>query len=302
MDINKQLIYYFYLDSYEIYEIYKIHLECILSYGDIFSKYIFILSVDDLDNYELIDFWKLVIQDYLKKNNIEFIIVKNNSTYREGLYWFEFIYKHLNDFDGLICWGHGKRDFQYYQRHIYEWVISSHYIMSKDIKEIERALVEDKYLFSGPYLSINNGNIRNCMYTGGFYWLYPKKIYNQYKEIIDTYILGNELYFDKIKNHLVEPNIITDYDEEIKYLVETNNLISPNIEYCHHYQNQYIKVYHYKTSDNRIYEINIMYYQVDFSNDLVNYYNQNIINREGFLKYYNKIMDNINKCQEKRKY
>ena len=75
-----------------------------------------------------------------------------------------------------------ERDFQYYQRHIYEWVISSHYIMSKDIKAIERALVEDKYLFSGPYLSINNGNIRNCMYTGGFYWLYPKKIYNQYKE------------------------------------------------------------------------------------------------------------------------
>ena len=293
--MKKQLIYYFYIDSYDIYEVYKVHLECIKSYDDIFFKYTFILSLDDINNQELIEYWKNIINDYIKKDKkIEYIIVQNNKLYREGIHYYNYIFKKLNEFDGLLLWGHGKRDNNYSKENIYEWIISSHYIMSHNINEIENKLIYDKYLFSGPNLSFMNGDINKQIYQGSFYWMNPKKIYNKLKNDINIFtnfidLVLNDIYI----NIQILKDKQTNIDKVIRYISEFSILFK--IKYLHHFQNNLIECFYIDYSDNFNYtESSLTYndlYINKFSETIINFYNDNIKN--GFKIYYENILNNI---------
>ena len=246
--IPKQLIYYFTCDTWEFYEVYKLHLECIKSYGNIFFKYTFILGFNDLNDTEFIEYWKNTINEYIdaSNKNIEYIIEQNNPLFREGIHYYNYIYKHLNDFDGLLCWGHSKRDFKYPKDNIYKWISFSHYIMSSNIPDVENKLMYDKYLYIGPNLGFNPFNANeNYEYLGSFYWMNPKKIYNYYQNEINTFINYIDSYLDNRQaffDYINDPEYDLNTDDILYYIAEHNNTLI-DLNYLYHYQYNLVDVF-----------------------------------------------------------
>ena len=211
MDMKKELFYYFYIDSDEYYEVYKLHLECLKGYINVFNNVNIILSLDNINNTYYIDLWKDRIINYLQYNNvINFIIVQNDPKYREGIHFFNLIFSKLSDFDSLIYWGHGKRDFIYDKNIIYDWICGMHYLNSLNINEIENILTSynNQYCLHGPFIEYYNMMYNSLLYSGAMYWIYPKKLLDLFEE-----------QYDMTKEYYLE---ILYYDNSIK---SDNNII-----------------------------------------------------------------------------
>ena len=187
--MKKELFYYFYIDTYEFYEVYKIHLECLKRYINVFNNVHIILSLKDPYDDSLINTWKEYISSYLSIEHIDYIIVKNNIKFREGEHFYNLIYEHFADFDGLIFWGHGKRDFDYDTDNVYNWICAIHYLSSLHIDLLENILGSNynEYCVSGPLIEKYNYSINLLMYEGGMYWIYPKKLLKICKQGYDDY-------------------------------------------------------------------------------------------------------------------
>ena len=278
--MKKELFYYFYIDSDDYYEVYKLHLECLKDYINVFNKVNIILSLDDTNNTYYIDLWKDRITTYLQYNDdINFIIVQNDVKYREGIHFYNLIFSQLYKFDSLIFWGHGKRDFYDDKNNIYNWISGMHYLNSLNINEIENTLVSynNQYCVHGPFIEYYNFMPNNLFYWGAIYWLYPKKILDLFIEqynIINEYYL-NILYFDN--------NDDMQFDNKIMYSIAENWMSSfLLLKNMHHYQIGPIKNMHflknnifYSYYDPYIYSLDHIkeYFNEDLFNNMINYCN-----------------------------
>jgi len=224
--MNKTLIYIFYCRNnfFEYDEVFKLHLELLYKNINIFNYYKFILSFDDLNNNDIIEFYINYISTYLQlKDKNGFVIVQNSPNNREGIHFFEQIILNLNEYDGLIFFGHNKTDLGYNKENIYNWIIGAHFINFYDINDIENKLTNDKYIAYGAFPQYWQSN--ECeqvmakgtyMYTGSFYWFYPKKILENNKDELLLYIdyLINFLSDDFVKDNNIDTN------NEFKYFAE----------------------------------------------------------------------------------
>lgn len=203
--MKKQLIYYFYFDTFEFLEVYKLHLDCIKLYNDIFDQYTFIIGVNDINDNELIDHWKNIIKTYINSNKISFIIEKNDPILRDGIVCYKYLISKLKDYDGLVLWGHSKRDLSLDKDLIYNWITMMHYqnwCMNDQIENILTSF-NNQYCCHGPFLSYLNGSLNQLFYMGGMYWLYPKKIVQLFeKEYIEmiNYIELIKKYYDEVED------------------------------------------------------------------------------------------------------
>ena len=301
--IPKTIVYYFYIDSDEFYEVYKLHLECLKVYKDIVNKYIIILAINDLNDNILIDIWKTRIQEYLNSDNIEFHIEQNFPQYREGIYYFKYIISNLQNYDGLVLFGHGKRDFLDNKNNIYEWITSCHYILSHDINYIEEKLIYDKYLFFGPHKSQYLIYPNVTIYQGAFYWLNPKKIYNTNKESIDRFIDHINYFLNFVNNLSNIDNFTIEQSKVILMLAENNFILNMNSEYmADYYQNEIIHVMLIETFNNstmyfQAYSKN-EFYTESFLNICDKFYNLDFFDKDDYLNYHNTILNNINGKKE----
>lgn len=189
--MKKQLVFYFYIfpEWTEINERFLLHLKCLKSNITIFDTYKFILSFDDLTNVSFIEFYKKYIIDYLElyNKNVEFVIVQNDKKYREGIHCYNELVSKLNEYDGLVFWGHGKYDLNTNFDLINYWVSFIYFIDLFSNDDIENNLIYgDKCIF-GALLNYYDGNKSHLLYDGSFYWLYPKKIIYKYKDNLEKY-------------------------------------------------------------------------------------------------------------------
>lgn len=189
--MKKQLVFYFYIfpEWTEINERFLLHLKCLKSNIAIFNTYKFILSFDDLTNVSFIEFYKKYIVDYLElyNKNVEFVIVQNDKKYREGIHCYNELVSKLNEYDGLVFWGHGKYDLDCDFDLISYWVSFIYFIDLFSNDDIENNLIYgDKCIF-GALLNYYDGNKSHLLYDGSFYWLYPKKIIYKYKDNLEKY-------------------------------------------------------------------------------------------------------------------
>lgn len=271
--IYKTLIYFFYCrnDIYEYKEVFDLHLELLKQNINIFNYSKFILAFNDLNNNELIDFYKNYIKDYLCINdNFEFIVVQNDPINREGIYFYNEVILKLNEYDGLLFFGHNKSDLHNAKKNTYDWITGSHFINFYDINDIENKLIYDKYIAYGsfPICMINQSQyILNIYhYSGTFFWINPKKIYNLHNKEINIYVnffirLLYEQNNDFIKNYkefrfvaeqflhnicnfytecttlnnLDISNGLMFYTYEMKNIINGNTLLISNIEKCAYY-------------------------------------------------------------------
>lgn len=277
--MKKELFYYFYIDSDEYYEVYKLHLECLKWYINVFNKVNIILSLDDTNNTYYIDLWKDRITTYLQYNDdINFIIVQNDPKYREGIHFYNLVFSQLYNFDSLIFWGHGKRDFEFDKNIIYNWICGIHYLNSLNINEIEKILLSynNQYCTHGPFIEYYNFIANSLLYSGAMYWVYPKKILDLFAE---QYNMANEYYL----NILYFDNSDIKFDNIILYSIAENwmsfFLLLKNM---HHYQISPIKNIHFNNKnisysyyDPYIHSLDYIkeYFNEDLFNDMINYCN-----------------------------
>lgn len=195
--MNKTLVYFFYCrdDINEYKEVFDLHLELIKKNINIFNKYKFILAFNDLNNTSLIDFYKDYIYNYLiLTNNYNFIICQNDPVNHEGIHFFKEIILKLDEYDGLLFFGHNKTDLHTNKLNIYDWIIGTHFINFYDIQDIENKLLYDKYIAYGPmpicmHTTKDSFSCANhvYMYPGNMFWFYPKKILYQYGDQLNLW-------------------------------------------------------------------------------------------------------------------
>ena len=286
--MKKQLIYYFYFDTFEFLEVYKLHFACINSYNDIFDKYTFIIGVDDINDKQLIDYWKRIIIDNIKTNkSIEFIIDQNSTDYRDGIICYKYLISKLNEFDGLVFWGHSKRDLAWNKDLIYKWICCIHYFNSLNTNYIESILLSynNKYCAHGSLLSYCDGAYNKLEYMGGMYWLYPKKILQLYEDEYNKMIN----YFNITKYQL-------DINDDIRDINNINKINLFGEDWFYYFMNKHnMHSYQYNLLELISYngKLNVYYlfdpyvrsldevkyiYDDNLWSDMNNYYN-NLINK-----------------------
>lgn len=277
----KQLFYYFYIDSYEFYEVYKIHLECLKTYINVFDNVNIILSLDDINNNELINVWKEYIQSYLSILNINFIIIQNNPKHREGGYFYNQILCKSENIDGLIFWGHGKRDFDFNTINVYDWICTIHYLNSFNINKLEEILSDEsnEYCISGALLEKYNLSLNQLMYAGGMYWLYPKKLFKLKHDALNNYIYV--MWFLSTNKDV--------FDNRILYSGEDWTIQCLNINNMHYFQKSLIDNIHYVINDTMV--ASRYDYLLDGINIVKDYIGDELF--ESIMNYSNKIINNV---------
>lgn len=193
--IKKRLIYYFYgFEGYRDNRAIKIHLNCLKYYSHIFDEALFVISLDDVDNKELIhSIQKDIIECGFK--NITFKVHKNNG-YCEAQVYYNEIIERLSQLDGLTFFGHTKGISNYHNYNINsidDWILGMYYLNLEYINEIETNLCHDIARFYGTFLQAigPKTNKNQIVYSGTFYWINAPMLYNDIKtgevELPSTY-------------------------------------------------------------------------------------------------------------------
>ena len=195
--IKKRLVFYFYaFENYKDNYANKLHLNCLKHYANIFDEVIFVISVDDLENKELIlDVELEIIKCGFK--DIRFKLHKNNA-YREVPTFYDEIVERLDKLDGITFFGHNKGTTNVQKadaviKSIEAWILGMYYLNLEFISEVEEQLCSDVPRFYGAFLlDARKWDILNvCYYVGTFYWVNGPKIavdiLTKYVEPLDTY-------------------------------------------------------------------------------------------------------------------
>lgn len=202
--MKKKLVFYFYIKDNNIEsEIYRLHLYCLRHYAHVFDEMLFVLSLDDTNDIDLIRKWENVLMGLHTKGTISFEIMKNN-TFRETDAFKRHIADRLGE-DDLVFFGHGKglTNMERYDKdNIMKWVVGMYFYNLNFMDEVENELIANKYMSYGAFLSKcgNDDHINKFrwFYCGTFMWINSKALYN--------FVKGNGIELPKYSDRY--------YDEE----------------------------------------------------------------------------------------
>lgn len=267
--INKTLVFHIYAyDNMDYVNniAYRFHMKCLEMYSHLFNKACFNISVDNLQNKELIRKIKIDIINCGFKN-VE-IIVTRNDYYCEVNTFKHFILDRLNIENDLVFFGHTKGiinviDNINYIENILHWVYTMYYFNLDDfyINDMQDCLIRSKggkqktfYGTLRTYVDV----INSSFYPGSFYWINRMKLYE-----------------DSISNNIRIPNYYNrNFCEELPYIYKNEN---DKFNGLSSYLDIGINEYLYNDNDWDI-----------ISNKLSNG------NNEDYIKTYNKIINEIN--------
>lgn len=207
---EKRLVFHFYInDGWEDSITNKIHLECLRIYSYVFDEVMFVISLDDTSNIELIRSLELFLLDLGLTPRISFKIVEN-SYLRDSKTFYDFVVKDMDKYDGLTFFAHNKGTTNlstYDIENVATWIISMYFLSLEYIKEVENSLTEGRRLSFGSLLNeieydkivkggtdsywngweewkeafVNKGNAFlgefKYQYMGTFFWINGKTIF-----------------------------------------------------------------------------------------------------------------------------
>lgn len=190
--VEKTLVFHIYVydDKEYLNNIaYKFHLECLKRYSSIFNKACFNISVENIENEEII---KQVKKDLIDCgfNNLE-IITTINDAYCEVNTFKYFVLDRLETLDSLVFFGHTKGlmnviDGINYPENILHWVYTMYFFNLEDfivddmIKRLIFSYSGIKNTFYGTLRTFVD-NFKKSFYPGTFYWVNPMKLYEDIK-------------------------------------------------------------------------------------------------------------------------
>lgn len=201
---KKRMIFHFFVkENWKDRITNRIHLECLKKYSYIFDEVIFVISLDNTNNYDLIRSLELELLDLNLTPNISFKIVEN--TYlRDSRTFYDFIATKLDEYDGLTFFGHNKGTTNldiYNLQNVSKWITSMYYLSLEYIDEVVHSLTDGRELSFGSLTNvidydkivISEDEVEDkqkfvdrtkvflgknkYLYTGTFFWLNTLSIY-----------------------------------------------------------------------------------------------------------------------------
>lgn len=153
---EKRLIFHFYVkEGWKESVTNRIHLECLKRYSHIFNEVIFVISIDDITNYNLLRDVELTILDLNFTPNISFNIVENNYL-RDSQTFYDFIATKLDEYSGLTFFGHNKGTTNldsYELKNVANWITSMYYLSLEYVDEMNYSLTDGRELSFGSLLN-----------------------------------------------------------------------------------------------------------------------------------------------------
>lgn len=183
MKVNKNLVFHFYVTE-NIRESYisELHFKCLKNYSSVFDSATFIISLDNVENVELINYVKNRLIDCGFYKNVTFHIVKNNEL-RESSTFYDFIASKLDELYGLTFFGHSKGVGNEIEgkanESVIEWIKAAYFLNLSYISEVVELLVEKPYGISFGALKCSWDEIDNAnkwIYSGTFFWLNTQRL------------------------------------------------------------------------------------------------------------------------------
>lgn len=236
---KKRMIFHFYIDENWYDSITnRIHLECLKRYAPIFDEVIFVLSLNDKNNFELIRSVELELLSYNFTPNISFKIVEN--TYlREAKTFYDLIASDLDGYDGLTFFAHGKgiTNLKNYEiENVLIWITALYFYSLEFPEDVVHSLTDGRELSYGPLLNIiipeeievteegvenkkkfvNRINVflgkHKYAYTGTFFWINGKCI-NEFmkKNDIELPVLSDRWYAENFCSNIFNVDFAYSY-------------------------------------------------------------------------------------------
>ena len=220
--MEKTLVYHLYVNSVDINEkpLYKLHQKCLNIYKDRFDKALFVVTVDDLANTELIGNaikWILDI-NFGKEFDIK---VKKNDALCESKTFQKYVLDNTN-INGMVFFAHNKGSNNFESTNpdlikdsVFMWVSGMYYYNLNYMDEVNGALCGKKYYpecMYGAFLmekDIDDDRLflAPYHYAGNFYWLnieYYRYLINEKK--IPQVVATNPMFSEMFPGYVFSPS------------------------------------------------------------------------------------------------
>lgn len=198
----KHLIFYWYIPEYFWHDIYDTHIEYLKKYNNVFDKITFALSLDDVNNTELIEKTKQKLTNNVQCSKIKFLICQNDKDLRESKYFYEKIVSKLDCFgNDAIFFAHNKGVSSTYVSHdeLISW-IKQMYDVNLDTNNIDKFINNEDIYCCGTRKITNSFpewfgvHKYGWHFSGAFFWLKPYNIF-EYMQKHDVALPQNQRYF-----------------------------------------------------------------------------------------------------------
>jgi hypothetical protein len=185
METKLRLIYHFYaFDGMQNSPTCELHFACLSEYSKVFTESIFVISVDDVSNNELINYVKRRLIECGFVNNVSFII-KQNSAWQETETFYEMVVKKLGKLDGLTFFAHSKGvgnelDGRFNMEEIHQWIVALYFLNLNYVNEVIHCLIRSPFMMSYGALKCSWDDIENknkWIYSGTFFWINAQRIH-----------------------------------------------------------------------------------------------------------------------------
>ena len=249
--MKKRLIFYLYItDDFFERKTNLVNIECLRRYSYIFDIADFYLSVDDVNNYELINKIENIIINLGFKKDVSFHIHQNDS-YRESAIVKSEIADKLETLEDVVFFGHGKGFTnleQYDEDSMIHWLLGCYYLSLEFYEEaiamitgmntfstfgsfplvLEKRTHPDSDILAMDELYLGRIKYGWC-FSGTFFWLNPPKIYDH------MHIFGEKVpkIFDRYYSEKFLGNIMS-YNanatgHKLRYLYSGNNMYNDGV-------------------------------------------------------------------------
>lgn len=240
---TRRLIFHFYVPSqWKELKSIELHLNCLRHYAHIFHEALFVISVDDINDKNLINEFEHTILN-LGFQNVQFKVRENTMLY-EAKTLNEEIFQKLEGLDGITFFGHSKgignemfNSISWEQ--LETWIVGLYFLSLEYWEEAESKLYGVWSISFGPFKSswAELDNKYHWIYSGTFFWLNGPRLYDKIKReglelrhcndrFFSEHVLGDLLPFEKQTGY---SNIASSHNES--YLLDSTDYY----DYVSHY-------------------------------------------------------------------
>lgn len=179
----------------------KVHMAYLRHYAGIFNKAAFFIVHDEgLTMGTITDFENEIID--IGFMNVSFKLCKN-TLFREAKPFYDEIVRKMDNFEGILVWGHNKGGSFYDHGHLFEWLSVLYFGTMGLIKECEEKMISnyyggEKYFYGNPKVEESpDGNV-GWIYGGSFFAMNPPSIVKRMKtEGLSFPVLSNRSYVEE---------------------------------------------------------------------------------------------------------
>lgn len=182
---KQRLIFHFFVaDNVKSSEVAELHFACLSKYAHIFNEALFILTANNIENNDNIDYVKTRLIDCGFCDNVKFVVEENESLRESGTFY-KYVVKQMNKLDGLTFFGHSKGvgnelSGEFNMDEIHAWIAAAYFLNLDYMDEVRKCLLESPFHMTFGSLKCSWEDIENryrWIYSGTFFWINAQRLY-----------------------------------------------------------------------------------------------------------------------------